>query len=388
MGGPLQGIRVIDVSEGAQGPWAGALLADLGADVIKVERPQGEMMRHGGPKKRGLPLPHAGMNHGKRNIVLDAKTVEGRQTLLSLIRDADVFLENWRRGVSARLELNYEVLSTINPGLIYASASGFGETGAYSHKAAVDNISQAMAGYFSLNGKRGGTPEKPRFIVIDFTSPLTVVQAILMALYVREDSGHGQHVHTSQLSTLTAVGQVRAAEYFTTGEVPQPWGSGTPFIVPSRAFRTADKFIAVDCPDEASWRALCEALLLPELVDDERFADNTRRVEHRDELEPLLEQAFLRYEGDRWVEALREAGVPCSTFAWDIEDLYTDPQVVANGLIVERSHEDIGMVRTNEVPWRLSATPAEYGPLSGKMDEHHDAVMAEARTKPPVSQTA
>ncbi len=382
MGGPLEGIRVVDVTEGAQGPWAGALLGDLGADVIKIERPQGEMTRHSGaPKKNGIPLYHAGMNHGKRNIVLDAKTEEGRETMLALVRRADVFLENWRRGVASRIGFDYETLSTINPRLIYASASGFGEHGRYSHKAAVDNVSQAMGGYVSINGVRGGTPEKPRFIVIDFTSPLTIAQAILMALYTREDTGRGSHVGTSQLSTMVSVGQVRATEYFMRDEVPEPWGSATPFIVPSQAFRTADKYIAVECPDEASWRALCGALDLPALADDERFRTNALRVEHRDALEPILARAFVRFEGDRWIARLTDAGVPCSTFTWDIEDLYSDPQVVANNLLEIHTHPDIGWVRTNAVPWKLSETPAHYGTLSGAMDESHDSVMAELRAE-------
>ena len=388
MSRPLDGIRVIDVSEGAQGPWAGALLGDLGADVIKVERPQGEMMRHSGPTKKGNPLPHAGMNHGKRQVVLDVKEVEGRQALLSLISTADVFLENWRRDVSGRLKLNYEILSSINPRLVYASASGFGEGGRYGHKAAVDNISQAMSGYVSLNGPHGGVPEKPRFIVIDFTSPLTIVQAILMALYAREDSGTGQWVHSSQMSTLASVGSVRAAEYFMSGEVPQPWGSGSAYTVPSQAFRAADRYIAVDCRTDAEWRALCTTIELPKLADDERFATNALRVQHRSTLVPIIERAFVRYEGDRWLKKLRAAGIPCSRVNWDIDDLYEDPQIVANGLIVDREHPDIGHVRTNDVPWVFSRTPAEYGPLAGKMDEHHDSVMAEVNRAKPVPAAA
>ena len=384
MAGPLDGIRVIDVSEGAQGPWAGALLADLGADVIKVERPEGEMMRTAGPFKGGHPLPNAGMNHGKRNIVLNIKEPEGRQTLLSLIRTADVFLENWRRGVSNRLEVHYETLSAINPRLVYASASGFGEQGRYAHRPTVDGISQAMGGYFSLTGGKGERGERPRFIAIDFTSPLTVVQAIIMALIAREDSGRGQWVHCSQLHTMMAVGQVRASEYFASGEVPQPWGSGCAYAVPSQAFHTADKFIVVDCPTEETWRALCGALELPEFADDERFATNALRVEHRDQLLPIVEKAFLRFTGDRWLRRLEAAGIPCSDITWDIEDIYEDPQVVENGLLQIREHPEMGWVRTNEVPWLLSRTPAEYGPITGPMDEHHDSIMEEIRGVKPL----
>ena len=377
MAGPLTGIRIVDVTEGAQGPWAGALLADLGADVIKVEQPKGEMMRHAGPFKRGHALPNAGMNHGKRNIVLNLKEPAGREVLYRLIRDADVFMENWRRGVSDRLQVEYDLLASINPRLIYASASGFGQTGRYAHKATVDNISQAMGGYFSLTGREGGRGERPRFIVIDFTSPLTVTQAILLALLAREDTGKGQWAQCSQTETMIAVGSVRAAEYFASGETPRPWGSGSPYVVPSQAFLAADGYILVECPNEPSWRALCETLQLPELADDTRFDSNAKRVEQREELLPILNKAFLRYSGDRWIERLEAAGVPCGPIHWDIEDLYTEPQVVANEMLVDREHPEIGRVRTNAVPWLLSRTPAEYGELAAVMDHDHDNVLAE-----------
>ena len=377
MAGPLTGIRIVDVTEGAQGPWAGSLLADLGADVIKVEQPKGEMMRHAGPFKRGHALPMAGMNHGKRNIVLNLKEPAGREVLYRLIRDADVFMENWRRGVSDRLQVEYDLLASINPRLIYASASGFGQTGRYAHKATVDPISQAMGGYFSLTGREGGRGERPRFIVIDFASPLTVTQSILLALLAREDTGKGQWAQCSQTETMIAVGSVRAAEYFSSGETPRPWGSGSPHIVPSQAFLAADGYILVECPNEPSWRALCETLQLPELADDTRFDSNAKRVEQREELLPILNKAFLRYSGNRWIEQLEAAGVPCGPVYWDIEDLYTEPQVVANEMLVDREHPEIGRVRVNAVPWLLSRTPAEYGELASLMDQDRDDVLAE-----------
>ncbi len=377
MGGPLEGIRVIDVSEGAQGPWGGALLADLGADVIKVERPVGEMMRHGGPTKRGMPLPHAGMNHGKRNIVLDVKTEDGMLAMLELVKTADVFLENWRRDVAPRIGLDYASLIKINPNLVYASASGFGDGGRYGPLASTDGFSQAMAGYYSLNGPEGGPGERPRFIVIDFTSPLTAVQAILMALLERDRTGHSQWVHVSQLRTLLSVGQIRSAEYFMSGNVPVPMGSANAYCVPSQGFRTADKHIFVDCPTEETWKAFCTVIDLPKLIDDPKFATNALRVEHRKELIPILEKAMVRFEGHRWVEKLRAAGVPASEVVLDIDDMFVDEQITAQDLIQISEHEDIGWVRHNAVPWDFSKTPAVYGPLSGKMDEHHDSVMAE-----------
>jgi crotonobetainyl-CoA:carnitine CoA-transferase CaiB-like acyl-CoA transferase len=373
----LDGVRIVDTTEGAQGPWAAALLADLGADVIKIEKPEGEMMRNGGPTKNGHALPNAGMNHGKRNIVLNLKEPEDRQILLRLVRRADVFMENWRPGVADRLGVGYDVLSKINPRLIYASASGFGQRGTYAGKATVDPISQAMGGYFSLTGPRGGPGEKPRFIVIDFTSPLVFAQSVLLGLLSRDETNGGQWVECSQLETMVSIGSVRAAEYFATGRAPQPWGSASPYAVPCQAFQTADTYILVDCRDESDWRALCETLDLLSLVSDPRFGSNALRVEHRDTLIPILERAFLRYRGERWLQKLERAGVPCGPVAWDIEDLHDDAQVQANGLLVDRQHPAIGRVRTNEVPWKLSRTPAEYGPLAPLMDQDRAGILAE-----------
>ena len=217
-------------------------------------------------------------------------------------------MENWRAGVAARLQVDYDVLAAINPRLIYASASGFGQTGKYAHKATVDWISQAMGGYFSLTGPEGGPGERPRFIVIDLTSPLTFVQAILLSLLAREDSGKGQWAQCSQTETLIAVGSVRVAEYFASGETPRPWGSGSRHAVPGQAFLAADGYILVECPTEPAWRALCETLLLPGLAEDPRFDSNARRVEQRETLLPILKQAFLRYSGQRWLDRLEAAG--------------------------------------------------------------------------------
>jgi len=380
MAGPLEGIRIVDTTEGAQGPWAAALLADLGASVIKVEKPEGEMMRHSGPMKNGHALPNAGMSHGKRNIVLNLKEPADREVLLTLVRRTDVFMENWRPGVADRLGISYETLSQVNPRLIYASASGFGQRGRYSHKATVDHITQAMGGYFSLTGPKGGPCEKPRFIVIDFTSPLTVAQSVLLGLLAREETGEGQWAQCSQLETIISLGSVRAAEYFMSGHAPEPWGSGAAYAVPSGAFLTADTYILVDCPTRETWQALCTALGLPELATDPRFSSNAARVEHRDDLMPILERAFLRYRGGRWLAQLEDAGVPCGNVAWDIEDLYEDLQVVANGLLVDRHHPDIGRVRTNDVPWILSRTPAKYGPLAASMDEDRAEILRELST--------
>ena len=374
--GPLEGIRVLDNSQGAQGPWAGALLGDLGADVIKIERPEGDFMRHGS----GIALPHSGMNHGKRNIMLDVKQPEDMETMLALVRTADVFLENWRGGVADRIGLGYETLRRVNPRIVYCSATGFGDGGVYGPLPSMDGFSQAMAGYYSITGPQGGVGERPRTQVIDFTSPLTVIQAIMMGLITREQTGESQWVRCSQMRTLISLSQVRAAEYFASGEVPQPWGSASPYAVPSQAFRTADKYVMVDCRDDEDWRAFCDAIELAALADDERFATNASRVAHRDTLLPLIERAMLRFEGDRWLSKLHAAGVPCSPVNIDIENVFEDAQVVANDLVVERTHPSIPFaVKTTPIPWTFSRTPVAYGPLQGPMNEHRESILADAQ---------
>ena len=376
MSGPLEGVRVLDNSQGAQGPWAGALMADMGADVIKIERPEGDFMRHGA----GIALPHAGMNHGKRNIMLDVKQPEDMETMRALVRTADVFLENWRGGVAQRLGLDYDTLRQVNPRIVYCSATGFGDGGRYGPLPSMDGFSQAMAAYYSITGPEGGPGERPRFQVIDFTSPLTVVQAIMMGLMTREQTGESQWVHCSQMRTLISLSQVRSAEYFMSDKVPLPMGSRSSYAVPSQAFKTADTYVIVDCRNEDDWHAFCDAIALPALADDERFATNASRVAHRDVLLPMIERAMLRFEGDRWLDTLRAAGVPCGPVNLDIEDIFEDPQVVANELIVERTHETIPFaVKTTPVPWSFSRTPAVYGPIQGPLDEHRASVLADLR---------
>jgi crotonobetainyl-CoA:carnitine CoA-transferase CaiB-like acyl-CoA transferase len=261
---------------------------------------------------------------------------------------------------------------------VYCAATGFGDGGRYGPLPSMAGFSQAMAGYYSITGPEDGPGERPRTQVIDFTSPLTVVQAIMLGLMTREQTGESQWVHCSQMRTLISLSQVRSAEYFASGEVPKPWGSASPYAVPSQAFRTADKYVMVDCRDDEDWRRFCDAIELPALADDERFATNASRVAHRETLLPMLERAMVRFSGDRWLAKFRAAGVPCGPVNVDIEDVFEDPQVIANELIVERTHEEIPFpVKTTPVPWSFSRTPAVYGPLQGPLDEHRASVLAD-----------
>jgi CoA:oxalate CoA-transferase len=291
-----------------------------------------------------------------------------------------VFMENWRPGVAKRLGVDYETLSALNPGLVYVSASGFGQTGRYGPKASMENTSAAMGGYGSLSGPAGGLGEKPRTQVIDFASPLPVLQGVLLALLHRRESGRGQWIQCSQLQTLAHIQSVRIAEYMMTGQKPVPMGTAIPYTVPSQAFKTADWYIFVDCRTEADWQALCRTLRLPELAVDARYDSNAKRVAARDELVPQLEQAFVRFGVRQWLRLLAEAGVPCSAINMDLEDLYTDPQVVAGKMIAMRPDDAFGAIRSNDVAWEFSRTPAVYGHvLATELDADRESVLAEIR---------
>jgi crotonobetainyl-CoA:carnitine CoA-transferase CaiB-like acyl-CoA transferase len=375
--GPLDGVLVLDTTEGAQGPWAGALLADLGARVIKVERPGGELMRHAGPYKAGQALPNLGVNHGKENLGLDLHTDEDHAILLALAARADIFMQSWRPGVAARLGLDFPTLQRLNPNLIYASATGFGEGGAYAGKPCVDHIAQAMGGYFHTTGSAGGPPEAPRFIVVDFTSPLTFCLGILLALVARQRFGFSQSVQCSQWATTVALGVVPFTEYALTRTVHAPMGSACSYLVPSQAFRCADTFLVMECPTEPTWQGACQALGLEHLAADPRFATNELRVQNRAELVDQLSARFRALRARRWVARLRAAGVPCAEINWDIEDLYEDPDIVANSLIVQRRHETAGAVRTNAEPWWLSGGRVSYGHLARERDADRESLLAE-----------
>ena len=374
--GPLAGVFVVDVTEGAQGPWAGALLADLGAYVVKVEKPGGELMRRTAPFKRGRALPNIGLNHGKANVVLDLKNSEqDRSAILSLISQADVFMENWRPGVARRLGVGYSSLREVNPEIVYLSASGLGQEGIYAAKRCGGPIAEALGGYFHTTGPYGGLPELPRFVVADFSSPLAVCQGILLGLLARSRFGTGQWVQCSQLATTVSISAIRFVEYAMRGTLGERMGSECSWMMPSGAFRCADTYIVFECPTTETWIALCDAIGLPMLTSDSRFVSNAERVSHREELASLLEARLVERRGAHWLSKLLEHGVPCSEIRWDIEELYDDADILAEGLVAKREDPRVGTIRTNAVPWNFSETPAVYGDLAHDSDADRASVL-------------
>ncbi len=376
--GPLAGLRVLDASIMAAGPWVGALLGELGADVIKVEPPAGDGTRWVDPLQRGMGTNYICLNVNKRGIVLDLKDPEGRERAIELAERADVFVQNFRGGVIERLGLGYPVLQARNPRLVYCSVSGFGETGPLAHEACADFIMQAFSGFARLNGAPGDELEAFRFTgFIDLTTSIMATQAVLAALVERGTSGLGQKVEVSMLEAALEIQATRVAEFLGAKAMLGPRGSESPGLVPDRAFATADREVFVSVHDAAEWRGFCAAIGRPELVADPRFADNRARVAHRDALHAVLEPILRSRPAIWWLRALERHRVPCA-LAQHFETIRYHTQVCANGMIAELDTPDWGRILVGGLPWHFSRTACSVVPPS-RPGEATGEILAELR---------
>ncbi|MDH6214179.1 CaiB/BaiF CoA transferase family protein [Streptomyces pseudovenezuelae] len=377
--GALTGIRVLDLSRILSGPLATMVLADLGADVIKVEDTKGgDDTRHWGPPFQGTEASYfLAANRNKRGVSVDLKTAQGREFVLRLADRADVLVENFRPGSADRLGLGYPELSLRNPGLVYASISGYGQTGPWASRPGYDAIAQAQSGMMSITGEAGGPPMRPGIATADIGAGMWATIGILTALYARRSSGRGQHIDISlldgQLAWLTYV----AGGYFTTGVAPGPHGTAHPTIVPYEALAAADGHVMIAAGNDRLWRRLTETVGLPDLAHDPRFATNPDRVRHRTELIPLLESALARRDCAQWAEALNSAGVPCAPIS-TVEEALTSEQAVARAMVQELHHPTAGQLRTVASPLKLSGTPASIRTAPPLLGQHTDEVLAES----------
>jgi crotonobetainyl-CoA:carnitine CoA-transferase CaiB-like acyl-CoA transferase len=388
MGGPLSGIRVLDFSEGAQGPYAAALLADMGAEVIKVERPgRGDLMRESPPFKNSVSLCCVTINRGKKSVILDLKSPDDIRKALSIARHCDVVLENWRPGVADRLGVGYDTIAAVNPQVVYAASSGFGRTGPYRRKPCMDPIAQAISGLTSISGAPDGEGEKLRFVLADFFSAMITCEGILAGLYAREATGRGQRVDSSQLEAIMYMQVQRLTEYLLTGVKPVPMGSACPEIVPSRAFATADGFVAVETPTDASWTALCEALDEPQWARHTQFASNSARMANRVALEALLEAKFRTGRAARWAAKLEMVGVPCARVFRTLVDALEDGFLFEAGFVRKLTHPQAGWVLLPEVPWSFNRTPALTERLAPDLGEHTEEILHDCSVGPVARET-
>jgi formyl-CoA transferase len=372
MAGPLSHIRVLDLSRVLAAPWTGQNLADLGAAVIKVERPKkGDDSRAFGPpwlkdasgKETTESAYFACANRGKKSITVDLSQPAGQQIVRGLAARSDVLLENYKFGDLARYGLGYDDLKKLNPRLVYCSVTGFGQTGPYRERPGYDFMIQGMAGLMSVTGERddlpGGGPQKAGIPIADIMTGMYATIAVCAALAHRAETGVGQHLDLALFDALTAVLANQAANYLATGKSPGRLGNAHPNIVPYQTFKTADGAVILACGNDNLFRKFCEVAARADLADDPRYATNGKRVENRVELTRILDRIFAGRTTHDWVEALEAAGVPNGPIN-TIEQVFAEPQAIARGLRIELDHPAAGKVSLVRSPMRFSATPVEH----------------------------
>ena len=369
----LSDVVVIDLSRVLAGPYCTMILGDLGATVIKVEQPgKGDETRYFGPPFiAGESAYYLGLNRNKLSVLIDFSTPEGKQRLLNLVSTATVLVENFRPGTLERQGLGYEALRAINPGLIYCSISGYGQTGPYAPRPGYDFVAQGESGLMSVTGEIDGEPQRVGSPVGDVSAGMYASMSILAALRVRDRSGKGQHIDISLLETTMSMLANVASNYLISGEEAPRLGNGHPNIVPYQAFRTKDGYIIVSCGNDRLYQALCHLLGREDLAADPRFATNPQRVRNREELVPVLQEEFWQRETGEWLPELRAAGIPCGPIN-TVSQSYNDPHIQARGFVWECEHPTAGTIKLSGSPIHLSETPARLykaPPLLGEDDD-------------------
>ena len=366
--GPLAGLRVLDISGMGVGPVTGLFLAELGADVIKVEPPHGDLALTVLPTQRGTSSLYISANLCKRGIILNLKDPRDLERAYRLAEQSDIFIENFRVGVVNRLGLGYDVLTDRNPRLIYCSLSGFGPIGPLAFLPSIDSYMQAFSGFSSLNGSPGSRGESLRNIgFIDLSTSAFAVPAILAALIMREETGQGQHLIASMLEAAAALQTSRIAEYLATGRTSTPWGSGVPYAVPDQAFRVRDGYLAISARTQAEWERLCQALQRDDLRQHPDYVTLASRIAHRDALIDALTETLNAYPAAWWLQRLTAAGVPCGRFH-TYDDMSQHSQMRLNRLMTELPTPHWGTIHVAGLPWTFSHTPGvqHHGPLPGR----------------------
>ena len=387
MAGPLSHVRVLDLSRVLAGPWAGQNLADLGAEVIKVERPKvGDDSRAFGPpwikdrsgKETRDSAYFSSANRGKKSITLNVASKEGQDIVRELAKKCDVLLENYKFGDLARYGLGYDDLKAVNPRLIYCSVTGFGQTGPYRERPGYDFMIQGMGGMMSVTGEPddapGGGPQRAGVPIADIITGMYASIAICAALASRERTGEGQHLDLALLDSQIALLAYQNTNFFATGKPPKRIGNLHPNIVPYQPFRTRDGSVILACGNDNLFRKFCDAAGCSELVSDPRFATNGKRVENRAELTRLLQEIFLRKSTAEWLDVLEGAGVPNGPIN-DLAQVFAEPQVKARGVRIELEHAAAGPLPGVASPMRFSGTPLEYQAAPPLLGQHTDQVL-------------
>jgi formyl-CoA transferase len=382
-------IRVLDLSRVLAGPWCSQNLADLGADVIKIERPgSGDDTRAWGPPyakdASGADTTEAAYylsaNRGKRSVTCDISKPEGQALIRELAKHADVVLENYKVGQLKKYGLDYESLKAIKPDLVYCSVTGFGQDGPYAHRAGYDFLIQGMGGLMSVTGERddlpGGGPQKAGVALTDLMTGMYSTIAILAALTHRDRTGEGQYIDMALLDVQVAMLANMGSNYLNSGKAPKRWGNAHANIVPYQTFACADGYIIVATGNDGQYQKFVEVGGRADLATHERYATNPLRVKNRDELVPILAEMVKGKPRDWWIEQLEAVGVPCGPIN-DLHDVFKNPQVQARGMMIEAAHPTAGKVKLVRNPMRLSASPAETDMAPPLLGQHTDEVLRE-----------
>jgi formyl-CoA transferase len=387
--GALSHIRVLDLTRVLAGPWCAQTLADLGADVIKVERPgSGDDTRHWGPPYLKTPdgadtreaAYYLCANRNKRSVTVDITTPEGQKIVRELAAASDVVLENYKVGQLKKYGLDYASLAAVKPDLIYCSVTGFGQTGPLAERAGYDFIVQGMGGFMSITGERdglpGGGPQKAGVAIADLMTGMYASVAVLAALAHRDRTGAGQYIDMALLDVQVAMLANMGSNYLASGEPPMRWGNAHPNIVPYQAFQTSDGWIIVAVGNDTQFRKFVEAGGRPELARDPRFATNPERVRHRDTLVPIVAEMVGTRGKHEWIECLEAAGVPCGPIN-DLGEVFENEQIRARGMRIDVPHPSGATAALVRNPIRMSATPPQVRSAPPMLGEHTSAVLRE-----------
>ncbi|MCB2055528.1 MAG: CoA transferase [Geminicoccaceae bacterium] len=379
MKGPLAGMKVVELAHIMAGPVCGLMLADMGADVVKVEKPQGDDTRRFLPPDiEGVSAAYLMMNRNKRGIALDLKNPDAVRVLERLLGSADVVIENYRMGTMEKLGLGYDHLRTINPGLIYCEISGFGRTGPYAARGGFDLVAQGMSGLMSITGEGPGRPPvKSGAPVSDITAGILGALGCAAAYAHKQRTGEGQRVDTSLFEAAITHTYWQSAITFATGTSPGPMGSAHPLNAPYQAFETADGWLNVGAANQKNWERLLAVLEASELGEDPRFRTNRDRMGHLKELAAVLDAKFRAHGTDEWMSRLEKAGIPAGPVL-DIAQMHRDPQTRARAMVVETEHPVAGRVETLGLPVKFSATPGGIERPAPRLGEHNREVLGEA----------
>ena len=373
----LDGIKVLDVTQVMAGPFCSMFLCDMGADVIKIEPPGGDTTRHWGEHPGTDSSAFNAVNRGKRGMVVDLKNSEGAEVVKRLAGSCDIFIENYRPGVMERFGLDYQSLRTENRAVIYASISGYGQTGPSAHKGGFDLIAQGVSGIMSVTGESGRSPAKAGVPVTDLGAGLFALGGILAALHHRTQTGVGQQVDTSLVEAGLALSIWEATEYFATGLTPVPFGSAHRLSAPYQAFRCADGHITIGAANDRLFLRLCELLDHREWATDPEYGSNAERVQNHRSLADKIEAITMQRTSSYWLELFDTNGIPSGPIN-SYAEVTEDPHIKARDMVVTTEHETLGRIQTLGTPLKLSETPLLPGRPAPLLGQHTDEILAEA----------